>query len=53
MDWSEVFWEWQPALAGAVLIVLSAEYRAWRDRRNLRGLHARLDRIAAALEREL
>ena len=51
MDW---FWTWlYPLLPAAVLIVLSAEYRDWRDRRTARAVLARLDRIAAALEREM
>ena len=40
-------------MPAATLIILAIEYRAWRDRRNSRALHARLDRIAAALEREM
>ena len=51
MDWNDVFWTFgYPLLPATVLIVLSAEYRAWRDRRNQRALLARLDRIAATLE---
>ena len=51
MDW---FWTWlYPIVPATLLIIVSAEYRAWRDRSNRRAAMERLDRIAAALEREL
>ena len=50
MDW---FWLWLDPLLPALLIVLSAEYRVWRDRAHQRAAMERLDRIAAALEREM
>ena len=53
MDWDGIFWTWQPALIAATLVILALEYRAWRDRRSARAVLARLDRIAAALEREM
>ena len=50
MDW---FWLWIDPLLPAILVVLAMEYRAWRDRVGRRATLERLDRIAAALEREL